>query len=151
MSNKVRLAVLLSIAAMWAAAQAATPAGTATHVRTGGGGGAVTDRQMEADIRARFAKSKIGVNHFTVHVQGGVATIEGHADVIQHKGTATRLARAAGAREVVNRVELSEAARERASANLAKGRRRAQVKRSEKRSDRPAATPASRSQSKNAG
>ena len=71
-----------------------------------------------------------------MRVQGGVATIEGHTDVIQHKGTATRLARAAGAREVVNRVELSQAAKERAAANLAKGRRRVQVKRGEKRSER---------------
>jgi hypothetical protein len=90
---------------------------------------------LQTDIGARFAKSKIGVNHFVVHVQGGVATIEGHTDVIQHKGTATRLARLAGAREVVNRVELSEAAKERAANNLAKGRRRVQVKRSEKRSE----------------
>jgi hypothetical protein len=92
---------------------------------------------VEAAIRARFAGSKINSNHFTVHVLGGVATIEGHADIIQHKGTATRLARAAGAREVVNRIEISEAARERAAANLAQGRRRVQVKRSEKRSERP--------------
>jgi hypothetical protein len=92
---------------------------------------------VEAAIRVRFAESKINVNHFTVHVQGGVATIEGHADIIQHKGTATRLARTSGAREVVNRIEISEAARERAEANLAKGRRRVQVKRSEKRSERP--------------
>jgi hypothetical protein len=137
MSSRVRLAVLLSIAALWAAAQAAVPARTVTRARPAGGGQAATnDRELEAAIRARFAKSKIGTNHFTVRVQGGVATIEGHAEVIQHKGTATRLAKAAGAREVVNRVELSEAARERASANLAKGRRRAQVKRGEKRSER---------------
>jgi len=97
---------------------------------------AMPDAELEKTIKARFAKSKIGANHFAVRVQGGVATIEGHTDVIQHKGTATRLARAAGAREVVNRVELSQAAKERAAANLAKGRRRVQVKRGEKRSER---------------
>ncbi len=135
MSGRTRLAVLFSIAAIWAAAQAAAPARTASHARPGGGGGAApNDRELEAAIRARFAKSKISTNHFTVRVQGGVATVEGHTDVIQHKGTATRLAKAAGAREVVNKVEVSEAAKQRASANLAKGRRRAQVKRSEKRS-----------------
>lgn len=139
MSSRARLAVLLLSSAICAVLQAATPVRTATHARPAGGAGqtAANDRQVEAAIRARFAQSKINVNHFVVHVQGGVATIEGHADVIQHKGTATRLARAAGAREVVNRVEISEAARERAEANLAKGRRRVQVKRSDKRSERP--------------
>jgi len=139
MSSRTRLAFLLLSSAIWSALQAATPVRTATHARPTGVAAqtAANDRQVEAAIRARFAESKINANHFTVHVQGGVATIEGHADVIQHKGTATRLARAAGAREVVNRVEISEAARERAEANLAKGRRRVQVKRSEKRSLRP--------------
>jgi hypothetical protein len=66
-----------------------------------------------------------------VRVQGGVATLEGRTDVLQHKGTATRLAKAAGARRVVNRIEVSDAARRKASANLAQGRRRAQIKRSE--------------------
>lgn len=137
MSGRVRLAVLFSVAAICCASQATSPSRTATHARPAGGGGqaAPNDHQLQTDIGARFAKSKIGVNHFVVHVQGGVATIEGHTDVIQHKGTATRLARLAGAREVVNRVELSEAAKERAANNLAKGRRRVQVKRSEKRSE----------------
>jgi osmotically-inducible protein OsmY len=139
MSSQARLAVLLLSSAICAALQAATPVRTAAHTRPAAGAGqpAANDHQVEAAIRARFAQSKINANHFTVHVQGGVATIEGHADVIQHKGTATRLARAAGAREVVNKIEISEAARERAEANLAKGRRRVQVKRSEKRSLRP--------------
>ena len=139
MSSRARMAVLLLSSAICSALPGATPVRTAAHARPAAAAGqpAANDRQVEAAIRARFAESKIGVNHFTVHVQGGVATIEGHADVIQHKGTATRLARAAGAREVVNRIEISEAARERAEANLAKGRRRAQVKRSDKRSERP--------------
>ncbi|HEY1205960.1 MAG: BON domain-containing protein [Bryobacteraceae bacterium] len=138
MSSKVGLSVLFSMAAIWSTIQAAPPAPTAAHTRPAAGRGqtAANDRQLEAAIGARFAKSKIGANHFAVRVQGGVATIEGHTDVIQHKGTATRLARAAGAREVVNRVELSQAAKERAAANLAKGRRRVQVKRGEKRSER---------------
>jgi hypothetical protein len=138
MLSKVRLTVLISMAAIWSAIQAAPPAPTAAHTRPAGGRGqlAAQDRQLEAAIGARFAKSKIGANHFVVRVQGGVATIEGHTDVIQQKGTATRLAKAAGAREVVNRVELSQAAKERAAANLAQGRRRVQVKRGEKRSER---------------
>ena len=92
---------------------------------------AVGDAELEKAIRARFAASKIAVNNFQVRVQGGVATIEGRTDVIQHKATATRLAKRAGAKRVVNNVAVSEKGRQAASANLAKGRRRAQVKRGE--------------------
>jgi hypothetical protein len=51
--------------------------------------------------------------------------------VIQHKGTATRLAKNLGAIRVVNHIEVSEEAKDKAADNLAKGRRRAQIKRSE--------------------
>jgi hypothetical protein len=68
-----------------------------------------------------------------------VATIEGRTDVIQHKGTATRLAKSMGAVRVVNRVEISPEARAKASVSLAKGRRRAQLKRGAKRSERDGA------------
>ncbi len=95
---------------------------------------ASTDSEIEKAIRARFARSKIDADKFQVHVQGGVATLEGRTDVIQHKGVATRLAKAGGAVQVVNKIEVSAAARERAAANLAKGRRRAQIKRGEPRS-----------------
>lgn len=91
----------------------------------------LSDGELEKTIRARFSASKISTNHFQVHVQGGVATIEGQTDVIQHKGTATRLARTSGALKVVNHIAISEAAREKAAKNLASGRRRAQVKRSD--------------------
>jgi len=90
-----------------------------------------SDIQLEKAIRDRFAKSKIHAENFTVSVKQGVATITGKTDVIQRKGTATRLAKLTGARAVNNEVEVSEAARERAGRNLEKGRRRAQVKRSE--------------------
>ncbi len=96
---------------------------------------ALSDSQLEAAIRSKFSKSKIDADHFQVHVQGGVATIEGRTDVIQHKGVATRMAKTAGAVAVNNRVQTSEAARQKAAANLEKGRRRAQIKRSEARSD----------------
>lgn len=92
---------------------------------------ALSDAELEKAIRARFAKSKIAADNYIVRVQGGVATIEGKTDVIQRKGTATRLARLAGAKAVVNKIEPSAAAREKAAANLSQGRRRAQVKRSE--------------------
>jgi len=128
---------LAALAALLNAETPARPRTTATHARSGATGGTpLSDREVEAAIRARFARSKIAEDRLQVRVQGGVATLEGHTNVIQHKGTATRLARAAGARQVVNKIELSEAARDRAAANLAQGRRRAQIKRSEPRSER---------------
>jgi hypothetical protein len=87
---------------------------------------------LERGIRARFNKSKIRADNFQVRVQGGVATLEGKTKVIQRKGVATRLAKLAGARAVDNRIEIDEAARQKAMENLDKGRRRAQVKRSER-------------------
>jgi hypothetical protein len=111
------------------------PAAPQTHKRAAPAAGPkVSDADLEKAIRARFARSKIGVNHFAVKVQGGTATLEGKTEVIQHKATATRLARAAGATNVANHIQISEAAKQRAAANLAKGRRRAQVKRGDSRS-----------------
>ena len=93
------------------------------------------DAFIEATIRAKFAKSKINVEKFQVHVQGGVATIEGKTNVIQHKGTATRLAKTGGAIAVNNHIQISDAAKQKAADNLEKGRRRAQVTRGDARSD----------------
>jgi hypothetical protein len=95
----------------------------------------LSDQLLEAAIRAKFAKSK-SANTFRVRVQGGVATIEGKTDVVQHKGAATRMAKVAGAAVVNNKVEVSDAAKKQAAGNLAEGRRRVQVKRGDTRSDR---------------
>jgi osmotically-inducible protein OsmY len=133
----VRIALILLLAVWGAGAQIRPPAKPpAAHARTGQTPPAKTDAQLEQAIRARFAQSKISSNNFQVHVQGGVATLEGQTDVVQHKGTATRLARTTGAVQVVNRIQISQAARQRAAANLAQGRRRAQVKRGEPRAGR---------------
>jgi hypothetical protein len=94
-----------------------------------------SDVKLEAAIRARFARSKIDADKFEVHVQGGVATIEGRTDVTQHKGVATRLAKTGGALAVNNHIQVSDAARQKAAANLEKGRRRVQIKRGDARSD----------------
>jgi hypothetical protein len=96
---------------------------------------AAPDARLEAAIRAKFAKSKIDADKFQVHVQGGVATIEGHTGVIQHKGTATRMAKTAGAPVVHNRIQISDEARQKAAGNLEQGRRRVQVKRGDARTD----------------
>ena len=112
------------VRALTAPVTRAKPAAAATQAT-------MPDAQLEKAIRARFAASKISTHHFEVHVQGGVATIEGKTDVLQHKGTATRLAKSCGAVKVVNKVAVSQAAKDKAAKNLASGRRRAQVKRSE--------------------
>jgi len=139
------LAIAVSLGAVsWAAAQRPTPTpAPLVHQRAATAAPArprASDAQLEAVIRAKFAKSKINADKFTVHVQGGVATIEGKTDVVQHKGTATRMARTAGALAVNNHVQISQAARDRASANLEKGRRRVQIKRGDARSA-PRSTP----------
>jgi len=129
------LAAILTIAAQEHPTpphQRTTPAKATTPVR-------LTDVQIEAAIRAKLAKSKIGPDKFRFRVQGGVATIEGNTGVVQHKGAATRLAKTAGAVAVNNHIQISDEAKEKAAANLATGRRRAQVTRGDARSER--ATP----------
>src|SRR5438309_4799736 len=101
----------------------------------------LSDPQLESAIRAKFAKSKINANRFQVHVQGGIATLEGRTDVIQHKGTATRLAKTSGALAVNNRIQISDAARQKANANLEKGRRRVQLQRGEPRTETTSTPP----------
>ncbi len=109
------------------AKQAAAP----SHTRKGGPAASASDAEIERIFREKLAKSKIASDRFKIHVQGGVATLEGQTDVTKHKGTATRMAKSAGAKAVVNKIKVSDAAKEKAAANLEKGRRRAQVKRSE--------------------
>jgi hypothetical protein len=130
------LYVLLATVALMSTTFAATKA-PITKAVTGakGGGSGQTDAQIERTIREKLAKSKIGADKFQVHVQGGVATWEGKTDVIQHKGSATRMAKTAGATTVKNNIQVSDAARAKAANNLESGRRRAQLKRGDSRSD----------------
>ena len=86
------------------------------------------DAQIERDIKMRLARSpKISLDKFTVKVQGGIATFEGKCNVIQHKGVATRMAKSAGAKAVINNIQISDAARKAAADRLAEGRKKAQV------------------------
>lgn len=123
------LAVFLFIGALGAQTKAPT-----SRPIAGQGTTAVQDKETEAFIRAKLAKSKIGKDGFTVRVQGGVAYWDGSTNVVQHKGAATRMAKTAGAKKVVNNIKVSDGAKETAAANLDQGRRRAQVKRGEARS-----------------
>jgi len=77
-----------------------------------------SDASIEQNIKARFAKSKIAADGFTVRVQRGAAILEGTTNVIQRKGAATRLAKLGGAASVDNRIRIGEAARQKAAANL---------------------------------
>lgn len=81
---------------------------------------AVSDSQIDAKIRAKLAKSKIGKDGFKYHVQHGVVTWEGTTGVMQHKGSATRMAKTAGATQVINNIHISDAAKAKAAANLKK-------------------------------
>ena len=81
---------------------------------------ALSDSQLDATIRAKLAKSKIGKDGFKFHVQHGVVTWEGATNVMQHKGAATRMARSAGAAQVINNIQVSGAAKAQAASNLKK-------------------------------
>src|SRR5947207_4683842 len=109
--------VLLATAGFGQTGPAVKPV-SPTQKKTLPGQSASNDAAMEKDIRARFARSKINTDKFEVHVQGGIATVTGKTEVLQHKGTATRLARNAGAEQVSNHIEVSDAAKQKASKNL---------------------------------
>jgi hypothetical protein len=115
--------LVLSSASAQTKAKAPPPQGTT----------APQDVQLEAAIRTRLAKSVIGKDGLSVRVQGGVAYWDGTTNVVQHKGAATRMAKSAGAKKVVNNIKVGDDAKQKAAGNLEQGRRRAQVKRSEAR------------------
>jgi hypothetical protein len=109
-----KLVSALALAVVFAGLSQATSVGKPVA-----GASKIPDAQIERNIRAKFAKSKINVEHFTVSVQNGVATIEGKTNVIQHKGVATRLAKTGGAVIVQNHIQVSDAAKAKAAARLA--------------------------------
>jgi hypothetical protein len=124
--------IAVSLAAMLMAADTKPPVKKSPPAQ---GTSAEQDKVIEAAIRAKLAKSKIGKDGLKVRVQGGVATWEGSTDVLQHKGAATRMAKTAGAKAVVNNIKINDAAKQKAAENLETGRRRAQVKRSDARTE----------------
>ncbi|HTU46732.1 MAG TPA: BON domain-containing protein [Bryobacteraceae bacterium] len=99
--------------AMLLAAGLAAPADAGTTSRASTQRTATpTDSQIETTIRTKLAKSKIGKDGFRFHVQRGVVTWEGTTNVMQHKGSATRMARAAGAVQVVNNIHVNGASKD---------------------------------------
>ena len=131
----LRALAILCIASAALIGQSKTTA-PAKKAPTPSGASAQEDKQIEAAIRAKLAKSKIGKDGFKVRVQGGIAYWEGATDVVQHKGSATRMAKTAGAKSVVNNIKISDAAKDKAADNLEQGRRRAQEKRSDPRTEK---------------
>ncbi|HEV8042637.1 MAG TPA: BON domain-containing protein [Bryobacteraceae bacterium] len=90
--------------------------------------GKFSDAEIEATIKAKLANSKIGKDGFQVHVKNQIATWTGSTGVMQHKGAATRMAKAAGAIQVVNNIKVSDQAKAKAAGNLSGTPRRALVK-----------------------
>lgn len=90
--------------------------------------GKFSDAEIEATIKAKLAKSKIGKDGFQVHVKNGIATWTGTTNVMQHKGAATRMAKTAGATQVVNNIKVSDSEKARAAGNLTGEPRKVQVK-----------------------
>jgi osmotically-inducible protein OsmY len=125
---KQYLLALVLAAAFAGQTQAASVATTGTgatkpSVNSVPKGRVLPDAQIERNIKARLARSKMsGKERFTVSVQGGVATLEGKTNVIQHKGVATRIARLGGAVAVENHIQVSEEAKAKAAARLARYR-----------------------------
>jgi osmotically-inducible protein OsmY len=68
--------------------------------------GPVSDGQLEATIKTKLSKSKIGKDGFHFKVQRGVVTWEGTTNIGQHKGAATRMARSSGATQVINNIKV---------------------------------------------
>jgi osmotically-inducible protein OsmY len=125
---KQYLCALVLAAALAGQSQAASVATTGTGALKRSAipvqkGRVLPDAQIERNIKARLARSKMsGKEHFTVSVQGGVATLEGKTNVIQHKGVATRIAKLGGAVAVENHIQISDEARAKAGARLAQYR-----------------------------
>ena len=124
---------MLKIFLLLALALAGASAQTKAKAPPPQGATANEDVRLEAEIRTRLAQSVIGKDGFKVRVQGGVAYWDGATDVVQHKGAATRMAKSAGAKKVVNNIKVGDAAKQKAAGNLEQGRRRAQLKRSDPR------------------
>lgn len=82
------------------------------------------DTVLQQKIQEKFSKSKAGGGKFTVKVQAGVAYLSGKADVVQHKGAATRMAKTAGAKRVVNNIVVSEAAKQKATRDMERNKPR---------------------------
>jgi hypothetical protein len=85
--------------------------------------GTASDNEIQQTLEKKLAKSKVGKDGFRFHVSHEVVTWEGSTNVMQHKGAATRMARSAGAVQVVNNIQVSATGK----TNGTKGLRKAAV------------------------
>jgi hypothetical protein len=113
-----RFLILVLFSSLLGAVAAPVVHAAAPHTATVQRAATPSDAQIEATIRTKLAKSKIGKDGFRFHVQHGVVTWEGSTNVVQHKGSATRMAKAAGASQVVNNIQISASAKQKAASNL---------------------------------
>jgi hypothetical protein len=114
--------VLVALAGPNQSAVAATQVSAAKESKAPAQQRTPADAQIERTIKNKLVKSKMNSDHFTVSVVKGVATIEGATNVMQHKGAMTRMAKSSGATSVQNNIRISDAAKNKAVASLAKGR-----------------------------
>lgn len=123
------LAIWLLLTALLANGQqtgrpaATQPAGQAAQAAKS----TTTDAVIEATLRSKLAKSKVGADGFRFRVQNGVVYWDGSTNVVQHKGAATRMAKTSGARAVVNNIAISESARKASVAGLHESPRKIKV------------------------
>ena len=111
------LSLTVALTVAWPSdASAQTPKAAAQTV--------VSDDALQLKIQDKLSKAKAGGGKFQVKVKNGTAYLSGRADVTQHKGAATRMAKAAGAKRVVNNITISEAAKQRASRDSEQSRAR---------------------------
>ena len=103
------------------------------HARTVGQ--ALDDAAIVAKIKTKIAADRLS-NLWSIDVGSheGVVTLGGTVDTPERRDRIGQVASGAtGVKNVVNNIKVSDAAKETAAANLEQGRRRAQVKRSEAR------------------
>lgn len=92
-----------------------------------------SDAAVELEIRARLARSKLASRQIQVRMQGGIATLTGEVDIVQHKAIATRMAKSAGAQKVENRIRITPEARRAAAEKMRSIRRSASRRPTERR------------------
>jgi hypothetical protein len=98
------ISVLFLCSFLWVP-ENAIAAGTSAHKVVAGA--VKSDSEIQQTIETKLAKSKIGKDRLRFQVSHGVVTWEGVTNVMQHKGSATRMARTAGAVKVVNNIKVT--------------------------------------------
>ncbi len=109
---KILLLLLLPLLSLTAVVTPISAATSSTKAAVAPSRGLVSDEQLEATIKTKLSKSKIGKDGFHFKVQRGVVTWEGTTNIGQHKGAATRMARSSGAAQVINNIKVLNAGKD---------------------------------------